>query len=83
MRIQAIAIAKAKAAAEAARQTAISTKSTAFSSENLLVVRIGNVVKTFKTKAERDVWMKKFKFWSTSSRVREEELISETMSWKI
>lgn len=72
MRIQAIAIAKAKAAAEAARQTAIMTKSTAFKNGNSLVVRIGNVVKTFKTAAERDAWMTKFKFSSTSSRVREE-----------
>lgn len=83
MRIQAIAVAKAKAAAETARATAIRTKQTAFMQENALVVKIGSVIKQFKTIKERDSWMAKFKLSSSTSRVREERLISENMSWKI
>jgi len=76
MRIQAIAVAKAKAAAESARATAITTKQTAFMQQNSLVVKIGSVVKQFMTIEERDAWMAKFKLSSSFSRVREEQLIS-------
>ena len=81
--IQGMAVAKAKAEADAAHKSALATKATTFSVTDELVVRIGDLVKRFKTAAERDAWLSQHKMTAVGLKVKEEDLISLTASWRI
>lgn len=83
VRIQNIAIAKAKGLAEKARKAALATKTTRFIKQNELVVRIGGLVKQFKTIEAKMLWMANYRKSSVCSGVREEDLIAQKISWKV
>ena len=82
-RIQALALAKAKALAMKAKEKAEETRESTFSTTDELTITINGVTMTFETIALRDAWLAKNNQKSIELKYREEFYVEKKESWEI